>query len=517
MTPNKCCGQILNGRFHPRRCFREDAFKEMLSVNGSLKIRTTLSHDAIPASRYLEDSLYALLEIQPEAVPNSAARPPLNLVLVVDASASMHHFHLTDEEREYWMGVAISRDELERGEADQSDAMYWTGQTLSEMQALANTPMAQVTEAIKNLLITLRPTDQVAVIAFADRVHTVFNQQDWANFPDGCLTQIDSLQEHRLPVDIGTGTCMADALTQALQFIGQNPLPHGINRLIVISDGIVQDQSASLKAIAQIEEQGYAITTIGVSDDFDEEFLTRIADNSRGEYYYAADITEITQRLSQEMTTLESTTVTDLYLAVRGLDGAVVQDIFLVRPAMTMFDEIHTEDGWLRAKVGEVSSAAPVGVIVQIAPPLLPPGERAVAETLLTWNSLDTDNLDTSSLDTAVPGNDRSLITAAFTDNPEALAQADAEVQDLVDRYAVYKYEREAQRAQDRGDLETAREKLGAATRQLHHLGETELAQEMESQLADLGNETTNPSRVKRIKATTRRLGSVPLTETHAE
>ncbi len=479
-------------------------------MNGSLKIHTSLSHPAVPSSNYLEDPLYALLEIQPEVRLNSASRSPLNLVVVVDASASMHHFQLTEEEREYWMGVAISRDELERGEADDSDAMYWTGQTLSEMHTLANTPMAQVTEAIKSLLMTLRPTDQVAVIAFADRTHTVFNQQDWANFPDGCLMQMDMLQERRLPVDIGTGTHMAEALRQGLQFLSQNSLTHGINRLIVISDGIVQDQAATLKSIEQIEAQGYAITTIGVSDEFDEEFLTRVADNSRGEYYYAADITEITQRLSQEMNTLEATSVTDLYLAVRGLDGAVVQDIFLVRPAMTMFDEVHTEDGWLRARVGDVSSVTPVGVMVQIAPPLLPAGERAIAETLLTWNQLD-------ELSDAVPGNDRSLVTASFTDDALALSQTNPEVQDLVNRYAVYKYEREAQRAQDKGDFETAREKLGAATRQLHKIGETELAQEMEGQLAELGDETSNPSRVKRIKATTRRLGSVPLAEIRAE
>ena len=477
----------------------------MPPVNGSLKVSTSLSRPAIPSSRYLDDALYALLEIQPEATV-SDSRPPLNLILVVDSSASMHHFQLSDEEREYWMGVAISRDELERGEADEADAMYWTGQTLSEMHTLANTPMAQVTEAIKNLLLTLRPVDQVAVIAFADRTHTVFNQQDWANFPDGCLTQMDALQERRLPVDIGSGTYMADALRQALAALSQNSLTHGINRLLVISDGIVQDQDATLKAIGQIEAAGYAITTLGVSDEFDEEFLMKVADNSRGEYYYAADIGEITQRLSQELTTLEATTVTNLYLAVRGLDGAVVQDLFLVRPAMTMFDEVHTEDGWLRARVGDVSSAAPVGVMVQIAPPLLPAGERAIVETLLTWNMLDQANA-------AVPGNDRSLITADFTDNPDALAETHAEVQDLVDRYTVYKYEREAQRAQDKGDFDTAREKLGAATRQLHQIGETALAEEMEGQLAELGDATSNPSRVKRIKATTRRLGSIPLAE----
>ncbi|MGI4792107.1 MAG: vWA domain-containing protein [Janthinobacterium lividum] len=479
-------------------------------MNGSLKIHTSLSHPAIPSSNYLDGSLHALLEIQPDFNMSSSSRPPLNIVLVVDASASMHHFQLTEEEREYWMGVAISRDELERGEADDSDAIYWTGQTLSEMQTLANTPMALATEAIKSLLMTLRPTDQVAVIAFADHTHTVFNQQDWANFPDGCLTQMDLLQERRLPVDIGTGTQMAEALSQALKFLSQHPLSHGINRLIVISDGIVQDQDATLKSIEQIEASEYAITTIGVGDEFDEEFLMRVADNSRGEYYYAGDITDITQRLSQVMTTLETTGVTDLYIAVRGLDGAVVQDIFLVRPAMTMFDEVHTEDGWLRARVGDVSSAAPVGVMVQIAPPLLPAGERAIVETLLTWNSLDETSV-------AVPGNDRSLITANFTDDSFALAETHPEVQDLVDRYAVYKYEREAQRAQDKGDLDTAREKLGAATRQLHKIGEEDLAHEMEGQLAELGDAISNPSRIKRIKATTRRLGSVPLVETHAE
>ena len=478
-------------------------------MNGSLKIRTALDCPSVPASRYLETPLHALVEIEPDPVRATDTRPALNLVLVVDSSATMHHFHLSDEEREYWMGVAISRDELERGEADESDATYWTGQTLSEMQSVAKPPMALATEAIKDLLTSLRPGDQVSVIAFADRVHSVFNQQDWANFPDGCLSQMDLLRDRRLPVDIGTGTRMAEALRQAYTSLSQNVLTHGVNRLIVLSDGIVQDAEDTLKAIDEVQSHGYAITTIGLGEEFDEEFLTRVADNSRGEYYYAADSAEITQRLSQEMTTLQATTVTDLYIAVRGLEGAVVQDIFLVRPAMTMFDEVHTEDGWLRAHVGDVSSAAPSGVIVQVAPPILPAGEHAIIEARLTWT-------DPNGPLAGNAGNAGSQITALFTDDAALLNQSSPEVQDLVDRYAVYKYEREAQRAQERGDLDTAREKLGAATRQLHKIGEDQLAEEMEGQLAGLGT-AANPSRVKRVKATTRRLASLPLAETRAE
>jgi hypothetical protein len=298
-------------------------------------------------------------------------------------------------------------------------------------------------------------------------------------------------------------------LRHGLEAISQNVLSQGVNRLIVLSDGIVQDQEAALQAIEALETQGYAIATIGLGDEFDEEFLTRIADNSRGEYHYAANINEIIERLNQEMITLETTTVTDLYIAVRGLEGAVVQDIYLVRPVMTMFDEIHTEDGWWRARVGDVSGDAPVGIILQAAPPLLPEGRHAILEALLTWT-----NPNAAS---ASPGNDRLVIEAEFSDNPTLLAQNVAEVQELVDRYAIYRFEREAQRAQERGDLETAREKLGAATRQLHKIGEDQLAEDMEGQLAGLGDTTVNPSRLKRIKATTRRLGVTSRAESHIE
>ena len=477
-------------------------------MNGSIKLQTALSHAAVPSSSYLEDSLHALVEIEPLPLSSPDARPPLNLVFVVDASATMHHFQLTEEEREYWMGVAISRDELERGEADESEAIYWTGQTLSEMQSIANTPMALAVEGIKTLMTTLRPTDQITVIAFADAVHAVFNQKDWANFPDGCLTQMDNLRERRLPVDIGTGTFMAEALRQGLQAISQGVLSQGINRLIVISDGIVQDQEPTLKSIEEIQTQGYAITTIGVGDEFDEEFLTRVADNSRGEYYYAADIGEITERLHQEMTTLETTSITDLYIAVRGLEGAVIQDIYLVRPSMTMFDEIHTEEGWWRTHVGDVSSISPFSVMIQAAPPLLPEGKHEIMEILLTWTNPHGD--------TATPGNDEAVISADFTDDPTRLGQTNMVIEDLVSRYAVYQYEREAQRAQERGDLDVAREKLGAATRQLHQIGEEQLAQDMEVQLAGLGDPHANPSRIKRIKATTRRLASPPSEESRS-
>lgn len=468
-------------------------------MNSGLNVNVSLSCLSIPPNSYLEEPLYAVLDIAPEAMPDpSASKALLNIVILVDSSATMHHFQLTDDEREYWMGVAISRDEMERGEADEREAVYWAGQTLAEMQSVARTPMALVVEGIGNLLDTLYAGDKIAVVAFADRVHTVFSADDWASFPDQCRVQLELLREQRLPVNIGTGTHMADGLRTSGAALREQIGSGGINRLIIISDGIVQDAEASLAAVSEIQDGGYSLTTIGVGDEFDEEFLTQVADNSRGEYRYAPDIAEINDCLRQEVTMLQSTTITDLYVALRGLGGAVVQDLSLVRPAMNLFDEVYTEESWTRARIGSVSTVSPVSVLVQIAPASLPPGDQPLGEALFTWSTA-------GQAGGALSGNEKAALTVHVA--PGA-AQINPQVADIVDRYTIYKYEREAQRAQERGDMDKAREKLGAATRELHKIGEGALAAEMEQQIASLGSTGTDPTRLKRIKATTRRLVS---------
>lgn len=471
-------------------------------MSSGLNVHISLSHLSLPPNAYLEEPLYAVLDLEPVALPGAVPmHMPLNIAILVDASATMHHFQLSDEEREYWMGVAISRDEMERGEADEREAVYWTGQTLAEMQSVARTPMALVVDAIKNLLPALDPSDRIAVVAFADRVHTVFSADDWVAFPEQCLVQMELLREQRLPADIGTGTCMAAGLTASSEALHKSMGVGNINRLIIISDGIVQDADETLANIAAIQSEGYAITTIGVGDEFDEEFLTKVADNSRGEYRYAPDIVEITQCLNQEVTTLQSTSITDLYVALRGLNGAVVQDLYQVRPSMSVFDEIFTEDEWTRARLGSVSSLTPASILVQIAPSSLPPGDQPIAEAFFTWTAAGASAV-------AGGGNEKASISVHVSADEGAPAQSNPEVMDIVNRFSIYKYEREAQRAQERGDFDQVREKLGAATRELHKIGEDALAGEMEQQIASLGTAQTDPTRIKRIKATTRRLVS---------
>jgi Ca-activated chloride channel family protein len=467
----------------------------------SLKVDLALSQIYLPSEYDLDEPLYALLNLTPESTGENTTRAALNMVFVLDASASMHDLQLTPEQREHWRALAKSRGDLHYGQADGREVVYYTGDTLAEMQAVCRKPMAIVVDAIKEVLGTLQHNDRISVVAFADRIHTVFTEEYWQSFPDQCATQLDALRDKRLPVDIGTGTYMADALRTAVGYLERGRSAMSVNRIIILSDGVVQDARATMDNVAAIERRGFPVSTIGVGRDFDDAYMIRIADSTRGAYYYAADKSEIVDRIHEELKSLQTTSITDLYVAVRGMEGTVVQDIYQVKPSMNIFDEIYTEDDWLRARLGDVSSADPAAVLVQLAPSLQSPGTNLVANLLLTWSN------PTSAVGGS-QGNTKVSIQAEYGTDPARLAERTKVVTDMVDRFQIFKLERDAQRAQERGDVRTAREKLGAATRELRKMGEAALARDFEQQIDSLDSGRQDAVRIKRLRATTRKLAN---------
>jgi Ca-activated chloride channel homolog len=467
-----------------------------------LSISSTLTRPYISASHFEEDALYAQITLQPEIEAASGQRSPLNIVLVVDSSGTMYNFQLTDEEREYWMGLALSRDEMERGEADSQEAVFWSGQTLLDMQSAVRKPMTMAVDSIKELLHTVQFGDKVSVIAFADQPVTIFTADDWIRSGEECLGRLDALLQQELAVDIGSGTRVAEPLRIALDMVQHNAVGATVNRIILISDGIVQDQASTNTAVDNIQRAGIAVSTIGVGDEFDEEFLMNVADTTRGGYYYAEDIQTITSQLMSEMVVIQSTAVKQLHVAVKGLSNTVVQDIYMARPNMTIFDEIEADEGWIRARVGDLPSDMATTLLIQLAPAMLSEGEHDIASIEFSWQSF------MGSAILSPPSSQSETIHALYTANELLLGEVNQDVQQLVDRFNVYRFEREAQRAQEKGDLDKAREKLGAATRQLRNMGEDSLADDLEQEIASIGTGVNDPTRAKRIKATTRRLGA---------
>jgi Ca-activated chloride channel family protein len=291
---------------------------------------------------------------------------------------------------------------------------------------------------------------------------------------------------------------MAQALDLAIKQVSKAVVAGSVNRVIIITDGIVHDPSETLRRLETLRSQGLTITTVGIGQDFDEEFLTRIADRSGGQYYYAAEPSELGAHLAAEIGRVQATACQEVAFAIKGERDAVIVDLYQVQPVIKGFEEIVTEQGWTRVKLGELPGNERTSLLVEMGLPELPDGPQHVATIDVSWRPAGSREQKTTRREVSLPYR-KSL----------APAEVNPEVGGLIDRVAVYKAEREAQWAQEDGDVDRATRRLREATRLLKKIGEEKLAAEFERQAEDIEKRAPeDKSRTKRLKAATRKLGA---------
>lgn len=467
-------------------------------MEAPLQLEVTLGRPAVAADREPEEPHFARVRVVPR--PELAVRPQLDLCFVLDASASMHRFVLDPQQRAYWQQRAEARGEVTRQQADGRTGMVWTGQTLRELQQHVSTPMLSTLRGVWRTLEALAPTDRVSVLAFADRSEVIYED---AGVPErGFRLETARGQLGRLGggVDesgLGRGTRLAGALQHALDRAASQGEAPVVRRLLLVSDGVVEDSDACRILVEAAMERGIVLSVIGVGDDFDEEFLMQVADVARGSYYYAAAAPEVERAVTAELEIATQVLGRQGILLVRPESGTVLHDVFPTAPALSEFQTMWVENGGWRFRVGDFSAAQQVEFLLQFGPGAHPAGGVPVAAVRLM--ALAADAPDTFQVDASV--------TLFFADDPVLLQARDDEVLDTVKRLEVYREERRAAAAAAKGDSELATRHLRAATRMLRGLGADQLAEEMDAAAAESESGTKNLSRTKRVKASTRRLG----------
>jgi Ca-activated chloride channel family protein len=380
--------------------------------------------------------------------------------------------------------------------ADRREGAIFSGLTAQELQAGATKPIVTAARAVKQVVGALRDTDSASLVAFADRASTVY---DGARGLDkGQMFEvINDLLTDSAAFQLGDGTMMAHAIELTTKQVEKSAQPGSVTRVIIMTDGIVHDPTDTLARLDALRGQRVGVTTVGIGQDFDEEYLARIADRSGGQYYYAADPAELGNHLTAELARLQATAVQDATFSIRGERDAVVADLYQVQPVIRGFEEIVTEQGWTRARLGDLAGDEATAVLVELGLPELPDGPQHVATIEVSWRPLGSQQRRSDHSEAVIP------YQKSLTPAPQ-----DPEVAQLLDRVAVYKAEREAQWAQAEGDVERATRRLRDATRLLRKMGDEKLASDFERQAEDLEKRVPEDrSRTKRLKAATRRLG----------
>jgi Ca-activated chloride channel family protein len=200
--------------------------------------------------------------------------------------------------------------------------------------------------AIRALLDRLGPQDRFAFVTYSDAAElrlplspaTSEARSAWLATVDG--------------IGVGGGTNLAAGLDLGLGTVDAARRAGRAPRVILISDGLANQGDVSREGLrgraARAAAGEYALSTVGVGADFDEELMALLADTGTGNFYYLENTVNLAEIFASELATARETVASAVtirfapeggvelvdaagYPIERGRDGA-----FLVRPG-TLF------------------------------------------------------------------------------------------------------------------------------------------------------------------------------------
>lgn len=229
--------------------------------------------------------VHALLKLVGQA-PADAARPPLNLALVLDRSGSM-----------------------------------------------AGEKLAAARDAAAFLLRRLSPDDSVALVTYDDTVDTL--AQSGGGVAPSDLGRIV------MGVAPGGSTNLSGGWLRGREHVAASRREHRLNRVVLLTDGLANvgiTQPAALVDLAAVAKVRDAITTstIGFGADYDEALLRAMADAGGGNTWYIERPDQAPGVFEEEIEGLLSLSAQNVVVQVRPGAGArfagVLHD-YPVRPA----------------------------------------------------------------------------------------------------------------------------------------------------------------------------------------
>ena len=217
--------------------------------------------------------------------------------------------------------------------------------------------MRQVKQAAMDLISKLDRTDRVTLITYASDV-MVLDRRLPMDEPAR-----EALRNKIAILWAGGSTALGPALFDGLDILEKADREEtDIAHVLMFSDGIANVGESRPEVLAgrtgKAFANGVSITTLGVGLDYNEDLMTRLADQGGGRYHFIKDAEAIAGVLNDEFGGLSSTVARSMVLTFKGKDGIKLDRVY----GYPTWDE----DDETRIKVGTLYSGQTREILLRL-------------------------------------------------------------------------------------------------------------------------------------------------------
>jgi Ca-activated chloride channel family protein len=267
-------------------------------------------------------TVYLKVSLRADPAPADTSRPPVNIALVLDRSASM-----------------------------------------------AGPKLKTAIGAAGRAIDRLRPEDTVAVVAYGTTVQVLI--------PATRAAEQARIAQALATVEPEGETALFAGISKAAAEIRKFFLPGGINRIVLLSDGRANVGPGGVETLQQLaqslQREGITISTIGLGLDFQEDSMLALARSGLGNHFFAESPEVLPAVFAQEFGEALEAVATGASLRIRAKEG-----VQLVR---ILGRDNQPRDNAIRIELGDLYPEADRYVIAELRVPVGKSGDwRAIAE-----------------------------------------------------------------------------------------------------------------------------------------
>ncbi len=242
---------------------------------------------------------------------------------------------------------------------DPSSRSNWKGRpdlnlslVLDRSGSMAGEKMVRACEAAMFCVDQMLPTDRLSVVTFDDHIDVLF--------PSEPVTNKQSMKDLISRVTARGSTALHEAWVRGGLTVSERMLDQGINRVVLITDGLANVGITNTDEIVTqamgLYQRGVSTSTIGIGADFNEDLLMPMAQSGGGNAWHVVEPDDMQRIFQVELEGLIAQFAHTVSLSLIPADGVRIVDM--------LNDFELTETG--RYRLPSLQAGSPLDIVAQL-------------------------------------------------------------------------------------------------------------------------------------------------------